>query len=302
MFIARQHQKAQAHGMAMQARAAISTTTNDLGVFGPEQIDELDAFFVEHGYAILRGVYDDELVDAIEEQCVAAQTAVLEGRIDPKHGTAAFNDEASGGKLVNYVSFIEQLSPAVGNALRDPVVVGLMQRWLGRDCWVFGSDSFGVIYQDARAGRESNYTRIGWHSDWQSGPHLDVWPSVAFTIHVDGTSPANGFLRVVPGSHRWATPAPYENVNGAVVPPGARAAGGHTDEPPPFPMPLRFEKVPGEVAVYAERGDLLFHDAYLWHSAARATDDEGVRRHVRGGFFGGVKGGTTDDFVKNAAR
>ena len=68
-------------------------------------------------------------------------------------------------------------------------------------------------------------------------------------------------------------------------------------------MPLRFEKVPGEVAVYAERGDILLHDCYLWHSAARATDDDSRRRHVRGGYFGGTKPAAgVEEFIKNAAR
>jgi hypothetical protein len=272
------------------------------GVFGPDRLDDLDAYFRQHGYAILRGAFDDAFMDTMQTECAAAQAGVIDGSLDPKHGTIAFNDDAAGAAFVNYVSFAEQVSPAVLGAITDRTVVGLMRRWLGDGCWVLGSDSFGVIFQDARAGRESNYTRIGWHSDWQSGPHLDIWPSVAFTIHIDATSPANGFLRVVPGSHRWATPAPFENVNGAVVPPGSRPAGGHTDEPPPFAMPLRFEKVPGEIAVYAERGDVLFHDAYLWHSAARATDDGGIRRHVRGGFYSGTPAGTAEDFVKNAAR
>jgi ectoine hydroxylase-related dioxygenase (phytanoyl-CoA dioxygenase family) len=131
-----------------------------------------------------------------------------------------------------------------------------------------------------------------------------MWPATAVTIHIDGTSPANGFLRVVPGSHLWATPAPHDNVNGAVVPPGSAATGGYTAAPPPFPMPLRFEKVPGEVALYAEPGDILFHDCYLWHSAAVATDITSRRRHVRGSWYGGqrpVEFGEKD-FVKNAAR
>jgi len=71
-------------------------------------------------------------------------------------------------------------------------------------------------------------------------------------------------------------------------------------------MPLGFEKVPGEVAVYCDRGDVIFHDAYLWHSAARATDDDTKRRHLRGGWFRGIPldpaGEHLDDFVKNAAR
>lgn len=69
-------------------------------------------------------------------------------------------------------------------------------------------------------------------------------------------------------------------------------------------MPLGFEKVPGEIALYAERGDILFHDCYLWHSAALATDASARRRHVRGSWYAGplsVNYGSAD-FVKNAAR
>ncbi|WP_242422380.1 phytanoyl-CoA dioxygenase family protein, partial [Frankia torreyi] len=120
--------------------------------------------------------------------------------------------------------------------------------------------------------------------------------------HVDATSPANGFLRVVPGSHRWATPAPYRNINNVAVPADARPSGGHTDAEPPYEMPLGFEKIPGEIAVYAERGDLLLHDAYLWHSAARATENATTRRHVRAGYYSGDPASYRDQFIKNAAR
>lgn len=57
------------------------------------------------------------------------------------------------------------------------------------------------------------------------------------------------------------------------MPADSHAAGGYTDTPPPYPMPLGFEKVPGEIPVYSDKGDVLLPDAYLWHSAARATDD-----------------------------
>ena len=71
-------------------------------------------------------------------------------------------------------------------------------------------------------------------------------------------------------------------------------------------MPLAFGKAPGEVAIYCDDGDVLFHDAYLWHSAASATDGGAVRRHIRGAWFSGepdaVEGDYLEDFVKNAAR
>lgn len=290
------------------APRTLTTTTppREPGVYGPGELDELEAFFVEHGYVILRGMLTPAEVDEMERQCVEAQQQLVAGELPDRHGTMILVDDDDGERtrtFANYVLYTEELCPAVDGAVQHETMLELMRRWLGDECWT-APERFGVVYQDARAGRESSYTRIGWHSDWQSGPNLDIWPSVAFTFHIDATSPDNGFLRVVPGSHRWATPAPFENVNGAVVPEGSRGAAGHSVEPPPFPMPLRFEKVPGEVAVYAERGDIIFHDAYLWHSAARATSDDGIRRHVRGGFYGGARleGARYDEFVKNAAR
>jgi hypothetical protein len=278
-------------------------------VFTPDDLDGLEAFYREYGFGVLTGLLDEETIARLEEECVEAQSRLVAGELDAKYGTARLIENNAGekaAKFANYVVHITELSPTANGILHSETTMDLMHRWLGPSLWSAADRQFGFVYQDARPGRESSYTRIGWHSDWQSSPHLDIWPSTAVTIHVDGTSPANGFLRVVPGSHKWATPPPYENVNAAVVPDGAAAVGGYTDEPPPYLMPLRFEKVPGEIAVYADRGDILFHDCYLWHSAALATDSEPstARRHVRGGWFGGPPPErlTEADFVKNAAR
>lgn len=280
---------------------------DDIGVFAAEQTAELDAFYWKYGFAALRGIIDEVALSALEAECVDAQASVVDGRLPDRYGTAKYLEENGAHKaqrFANYVQFITEVSPATRTAIISTPITDAMTRLLGPDCWLLEHRRSGVVYQDARPGRESGYTRIGWHSDWQSAPAQPIWPSTAFTLHVDATSPANGFLRVVPGSHRWATPAPYENVNGAVVPEGAAPAGGYTDQPPPMRMPLGFEKVPGEIALYLERGDVLLHDAYLWHSAARATDDVSRRRHIRGSWFTGssVTDEGIEEFVKNAAR
>jgi len=274
------------------------------GVFGPDDLEGLVWFYDMYGYVTLRGALSASDVDAIESECVAAQRGVVTGELDARYGSTVFIDQAAKAeKFANYVEYVSEVSPAVDSAITGPVMREVMNRILGPDSWLRDHEQYGVVYQDARPGKESGYTRIGWHSDWQSSPSLDVWPGTAFTLHVDGTSPANGFLRVVPGSHLWDTPAPYRNVNGVSVPDTARPSGGRTSRKPPFEMPLGFEKIRGEVGIYAERGDIILHDAYLWHSAARATDDNTQRRHVRGGYFGGVKPAAgVEEFIKNAAR
>jgi ectoine hydroxylase-related dioxygenase (phytanoyl-CoA dioxygenase family) len=277
------------------------------GVFGPDDLDDLVEFARAQGFAILRGVYSEAELDALELECTGLQQAVARGELPEKCGEVVLVDDDRAGitPIVHYVCHSTEVSAQVDEACRKPALADAMQRLLGADSWMLTSERFGVVYQDARPGKESAYTRIGWHSDWQSGPQLDCWPSMAFTIHIDATSPFNGFLRVVPGSHLWATPAPLADVNGVPAPVAAGTVGGYTDTPPPYPMPAGFEKVPGEIAVYAERGDIIFHDAYLWHSAARATADETVRRHLRGGYYAGTPfpvGYGVGEFVKNAQR
>ncbi len=267
-------------------------------------LDAVEASYRRDGFVLLADLLSDGEVDAMQAECVDAQQRVVAGEVDARHGSTAFLDEAAkADRFANYVEYVQELSPAVLAASASPALLAILRRLIG-NCWLRDSYNFGVVYQDARPGRESGYSRIGWHSDWQSAPSLEIWPSTAFTFHIDGTSPANGFLRVVPGSHLWATPAPYRNINNVEVPASAKPFGGWTQQPAPFEMPLGFEKVPGEVGVYAERGDVILHDAYLWHSAARATDDASRRRHVRGGYFTGDRASNeaAEEFIKNAAR
>ncbi|MEM9938916.1 MAG: phytanoyl-CoA dioxygenase family protein [Pseudomonadota bacterium] len=280
---------------------------SEIGVFQAHQLEELDAFFRDYGFAILRGLYAEADLQALTAECVEAQNQVIDGTLAERYGNSVLLDDGvdAAVRFTNYVQYITEISERARAAVLSPEIVELMQRWVPAG-YLQEHSRFGVVYQDARGGRNSGYRRIGWHSDWQSGPHRNVWPSVAFTINIDATSPDNGFLRVVPRSHKWATPAPYNNINKVPVPAGSKATGGHTDTPPPIDIPLAFEKVRGEIPVYCEAGDVLFHDAYLWHSAAAPTNDRAVRRHVRGSWYSGTpdqdREDFIEDFVKNAAR
>ena len=234
------------------------------------------------GFGILRGAFTEAELAAVEAELVEAQRRLVAGGLGARHGTVILDDPESvidGEPFAHYVTFATEVSALAADAVRRPALEAVARGVLGPDAWLLDDGIFGVVYQDARPGPGSGYSRIGWHTDHQSGPHLAMWPGLAFTLHFDPTSPANGFLRVLPASHLGGT-------------------GG---------MPPGFERVPGEIAVYAERGDVLFHHADLWHAAARATDDgeASVRRHLRGSWHGGVRleaGHGTDDFVKNARR
>ena len=254
----------------------------EAGVFTSGQLDQLVSFFEVNGHATLRGVFGEAVLAEVEDELAGAQRLLVEGGLDARHGTVILDEPDAtidGRPFAHYVCFATTASHKADRLVHHPALVEVAGRLLGPNAWLLDYEQFGVVYQDARPDPGSGYSRIGWHTDHQSGPHLDIWPGVAFTVHFDPTSPANGFLRVLPGSHL-----------------------GGTDG-----MPAGFERVPGEIALYQERGDVLFHHADLWHGAARGTADgpAAVRRHLRGSWHGGSKldpGHGTDDFVKNALR
>jgi len=244
-------------------------------------LDALAATLDRDGYVVIPGLFDDGEMDLLQAAMVALQEAITSGTLDRRYAGDEYLAEFDGDvpPYCHYVAGVTRLSPVADAAFSHPVILDLCRRILGDAIWEFDINGRGTVYQDARPGPGMTYTRIGWHCDHQSRPTSSFWPGMAVTIHLDATSPANGFLRVVPGSHK-----------------------GGTDG-----MPLGFEKVPGEVAVYCERGDVILHHCDLWHSAARATDDPpaGVRRHVRGSFMGGPRpepGAPLEPFNKNAAR
>jgi len=247
----------------------------------PVARDHLLAQFERDGYVVVTDLFDAGTLDQLQSEMEGLQRAASRGELGPEHTGTMFLAPFEGEQppYVHYVNAVTTVSPAADAAFHHPVIVDLLTTMLGPDMYFWDYNGHGAIYQDARPGEGMTYTRIGWHSDHQSRPTSDIWPGVAVTVHLDPTSPANGFLRVVPGSHR-------------------RSDAG---------MPLGFEKVPGEVGVYAERGDVMLHHSDLWHSAARATDDPplGVRRHLRGTFLGGRRlaaGELLEPFNKNAAR
>lgn len=234
------------------------------------------------GFAVLGGLFTEEQLRGAETELTEAQEALAAGSLDRRHATDILDEPDAlidGRPFAHYVTFATQVSPLADRLVHHPTLVEVTASLLGPEAWLLDYEQFGVVYQDARPGPTSGYSRIGWHTDRQSGPHLDVWPAIAFTVHFDPTSPANGFLRALPGSHRRGTEG----------------------------IPLGFERVPDEVGIYCNRGDVLFHHCDLWHAAARATDDGpgAIRRHLRGSWHGGARlpvGHGTDDFVKNARR
>lgn len=197
------------------------------GIFGPADTGALAEFYRRHGFATLRGLLTDRTIAAIERECVDAQRRVIAGELPARHGSTVFLDDAAkADTFANYVEFVNELSATVRATLADERLLAAVRAVIGDTAWLRESDGFGVVYQDARPGHESGYSRIGWHSDWQASPSMDIWPSAAFTIHLDATSPAKRIpprgAGQSPVGHPGALPQCQQRARPRHGPPGRR--------------------------------------------------------------------------------
>lgn len=254
--------------------------------FSPQDLDGAIGAFNEAGFVILKGAVPSADLDTIEAELAAAQDRLIEGKLDDRYGTELLDEPGAtfeGEAFRHYVINCTELSAKALSVAQSPLLKAFANKLYDTDdAWLNDYARFGVVYQDARTDEGSKYSRIGWHADFNSDENSAAWPGFAFTIHIDPTSPANGFLRVVPGSHKIDT---------------------HKDDIGSW----AFDHVQGEVPVFAERGDIILHDYRLWHAAARGTADglSGRRRHVRGSWYAGErydKDHGIGEFYKNAAR
>ncbi|NCF45668.1 MAG: phytanoyl-CoA dioxygenase [Proteobacteria bacterium] len=254
--------------------------------FSPQDLDGAIGAFNEAGFVILKGAVPSADLDTIEAELAAAQDRLIEGKLDDRYGTELLDEPGvtfEGEAFRHYVINCTELSAKALSVAQSPLLKAFANKLYDTDdAWLNDYARFGVVYQDARTDEGSKYSRIGWHADFNSDENSAAWPGFAFTIHIDPTSPANGFLRVVPGSHKIDT---------------------HKDDIGSW----AFDHVQGEVPVFAERGDIILHDYRLWHAAARGTADglSGRRRHVRGSWYAGErydKDHGIGEFYKNAAR
>ncbi|MEM1436067.1 MAG: phytanoyl-CoA dioxygenase family protein [Pseudomonadota bacterium] len=274
-----------AEAVDLPSELKVADPLSDAFVVTGADLERAADVYERFGFVVLRGLVPESQLQQMEQELETAKQQLIDGTLDDYYGSPDLDEPGAtlhGKPFRHYVIYCTDLSPAADSAARHPLLGALLGRLYGGEPWLNDYCRFGVVYQDARPDTGSHYSRIGWHSDFQANEHIEAWPSFSFTIHLDGTSPANGFLRVVPGSHKAEI--------------DATRLGQH-----------QFDSIPGELPIYAQRGDIILHDYKLWHAAARGTADgvSGQRRHVRGGWFAGAKLPRDHGigyFNKNAAR
>lgn len=186
--------------------------------------------YAEDGYVIFRGVLDPDLLAEANRHVDWLLTRHPDLR-----------PEELGHDLARTDPFWIRL-------VSDPRLVDIGEIFLGPDIALFATH---YICKPPFSGR-----RVGWHQDGAFWP-LDPMEAVTLWVAITGSTPVNGCLRVVPGSHRTELSGMRESAGDNVL---SAEMAVEVDESSAVDLVL----APGDVSV---------HDPAIHHGSEPNTSD-----------------------------
>lgn len=216
----------------------------------------------QQGYTVFPGVYPPELVGrlrvAIDEKALQRPDALASYEANPYQG----------------IFPLSNIGPIGGRI--DPAVPELLA-WHGARAAL---NSCGIADPRFSSGfsisKPPGAPALYWHRDWhywdspESERKLGI--QMFLMLYLVDTSPANGCLRVIPGSHTKRIPLDMEH-------PGGHSNWGEdleTDAALPETVAKAVADQPGAVDVDVKAGDLIIGDSRMYH-AARANGSDARR-------------------------
>src|SRR4051794_34771115 len=96
------------------------------GLYGPDQTVPASEWFTEYGFVILRGLYADADLDALQAELLELQRRLVAGELPEGCGTVILDDPDAvidGEPFAHYVCEITPVSSRARAAVMHPVVV-----------------------------------------------------------------------------------------------------------------------------------------------------------------------------------
>jgi ectoine hydroxylase-related dioxygenase (phytanoyl-CoA dioxygenase family) len=206
----------------------------------------------EHGFARVTQVFSPCEVDLLRR-------AFDELVANPPHqvGLTWRSPATSGESVVQRISRANLFSASIAEQFMSATQLFELGSWIfnvsadqisvanGNE----GSDGIVLVIKDSR--NQSIHRDLRWHRDTTFSQHLPINPFVNAGLYLDYSDASRGGLLVLPGSHRSTD---YDVVQETTV------------------------EVPEQVCISAEPGDVVIHNADLWHRSGPHSVQGEVRR------------------------
>jgi len=228
---------------------------------GQELTLEQRRTFQQSGMIHFPGFITKETVAALWKAVETVQSKWVGEGLEKVNGVPIkYGADVDGSRIVQRFAFANQHSPVLAEFLKDPrfqVLLGLV----GPDARLGTDEKDGLVVNHYVNADASKFTQMGWHTDSVRDIFLGkkILPMLNVGIHLDDQDPANGGLRLLPGTHEqnlWNML--FRKKNFLDNEPDAR-----------------------EVAFNIKAGDLTVHDGRCWHRVERSRlVGEASRRRV----------------------
>ena len=218
---------------------------------GPTITPEQRAFLDRHGFILFAGVARPDEVAMLAEEIERVEAEWLAAGRRRVFGIPLFiGRDHTGRPFIQRLAFTSVFSERMRTFVHDARFLPILDL-IGTDARVGDREKDGLVVNRYLNVRGSVHPRLGWHTDGLRDLFYGRMPQPMLNIglHLDRCAPANGGLRLIPGSHLQGF----------------------------FSMCFRkpyfvwHRADPAEHCVETEPGDLTVHDGRLWHRVARST-------------------------------
>lgn len=212
--------------------------------FAPEEVQEIIACNQAHGFAIIKGMLPQAMVEMLK----AEVRRVLK----------PLADEA-GAPTYAHLQFVEA-SPVFASLMQHEPFIQIARALCDGEPMTLNRSA--AIYKQPGAGP------MGWHTDWVQLVHpyganavLNNSGASSMWFYLNGIDAVRGGLAIIPGSHTDDWPAPegfaFTERRQSFYPLGGEPAPHMTMDDVPGAMPVIAE--PGDLIVFAEK---TYHGVY----------------------------------------
>lgn len=230
------------------------------GKLTPEQTD----FFNQYGFLHFKNFISADTVKAIHQEMDNIQKMwIAENRTSVNGVPIPYGKDIDGSTIVQRFAFASLFSPMLKDLLSQERLTYLFPL-LGakaKNCRVGEHEKDGLVINHYINTDTSKFSQMGWHTDSLRDIFYGkkIMPMLNVGIHLDNSSPANGGLRLIPGTHTQSLKQMLFRKKYFVD----------------------YEPDPEEVGLTVSAGDLTVHDGRLWHRVALSPlVGEASRRRV----------------------
>ncbi|MEO9021583.1 MAG: phytanoyl-CoA dioxygenase family protein [Ginsengibacter sp.] len=231
----------------------------------PEQMD----FYNEFGFIHYKEFFTHEQISGALESIENLQDEWIKEGLEKVNGIPIkYGKDENGKKVIQRFAFASLYSKYLHDLIQDPRILAL-RYFIGEGARVAENEKNGLVISHYVNTGESNYTKLGWHTDGLRDlfTQFTLDPMLNIGIYLDDSPIQKGGLRLLAGTHK-------QNF---------------------FRMLFRKRYFvdnnadKDEISLEAESGDLTVHSGRMWHRVALASV-EGAASKRRVMYFPIIKG------------